>query len=80
MNGYETITIGKSLWPSDSILHLRTRSALAQVIAWCLMAPSYYLNQYVDLSSVMFSENLLKAVAREITQPSISKNYLENYL
>ena len=34
-----------SLWPSDTIWHHRSWSTLAQVIAWCLMAPSNYLNQ-----------------------------------
>ena len=34
-----------TLWPSDTIWHQRSWSTLFQVIAWCLMAPSYYLNQ-----------------------------------
>ena len=31
------------MWPSDAIWRLR--STLAQVMTWCLMAPSHYLNQ-----------------------------------
>ena len=33
-----------SLWPSDAIWWHRSRSAMAQVMAWCLMASSHYLN------------------------------------
>ena len=32
-------------WPSDAILRHRTGSTFVQVMAWCLMAPSHYLNQ-----------------------------------
>ena len=34
-----------SLWPSDVIWRQGSRSTLAQVMACCLTAPSYYLNQ-----------------------------------
>ena len=34
-----------SLWPNDAIWQLISGSTLAQVIACCLMAPSYDLNQ-----------------------------------
>ena len=34
-----------SLWRSDAIRWLR--SGLAQIMAWCLTAPSHYLNQYL---------------------------------
>ena len=34
------------LWPVDIIWRHKTRSTLAQVMAWCLTAPSHYLNQY----------------------------------
>ena len=33
-----------SLWPSDAIWQSRSGSTLAQVMAWCLMIPSHYLN------------------------------------
>ena len=34
-----------SLWPNDITWQHRSRSTLAQVMAYCLMAPSHYLNQ-----------------------------------
>ena len=34
-----------SLWPGDAVWRHRSGSTLAQVMAWCLMAPSHYLNQ-----------------------------------
>ena len=37
--------IVNSLWPSDTMCWHRSGSALAQVMACCLMAPSHYLNQ-----------------------------------
>ena len=33
-------------WLGDIIWRQRTESILVQVMAWCLMAPSHYLNQY----------------------------------
>ena len=33
-----------SLWPSDTIWHHRSLSALFQVMACCLLGPSHYLN------------------------------------
>ena len=33
------------LWPSDTIWQQTSGSTLAQVMAWCLTAPSHYLNQ-----------------------------------
>ena len=35
----------KSLWPSDAIWRKGSMSTLVQVMAWCLTAPSHYLNQ-----------------------------------
>ena len=34
-----------SWWPSDAIWQQRPGPTLSQVMAWCLMAPSHYLNQ-----------------------------------
>ena len=34
-----------SLWPSDAIWWQGSRSTLVHVMAWCLAAPSHYLNQ-----------------------------------
>ena len=38
-------TAVNSLWPDDAIWRQRSESALAQVMACCLTAPSHYLNQ-----------------------------------
>ena len=43
-----------SLWSSDAIWHHETWSRLVQVMAWCLMAPSHYLNEFwLILSKVL---------------------------
>ena len=39
------LIVFNSLWPSDAIWWHRSGSALAQVMACCLAAPSHYLNQ-----------------------------------
>ena len=36
---------GNSLWPDNAIWRNRSGSTLARVMAYCLMAPSHYLNQ-----------------------------------
>ena len=56
-----------SLWPSDSMSHYRTWSALVQAMAWCLMAPSHYLNQCWP--SVRSSDIYLGAISLKISQP-----------
>ena len=38
-------TFVNSLWPNNAILRHGLGSTLAQVMAWCLTAPSHYLNQ-----------------------------------
>ena len=44
-----------SLWPSDTIWWHRSGSTLDQVMAWCLMAPSHYLNQcWLIISQVLW--------------------------
>ena len=46
-----------SLWPSDTISWWwhRSESALAQAMAWCLMAPSHYLKQcWLLISQVLW--------------------------
>ena len=40
-----------SLWPRDTIWRHRSGSTLVQVMAWCLTAPSHYLNQYWLITS-----------------------------
>ena len=62
-----------SLCPSDTIWWQRSGSTLAQVMAWCLTAPSHYLNQYinVDWSSAKSSDIHIRAISQEMPQPSI---------
>ena len=51
------ITLGafNALCPSDAIRQYRSGSALAQVMACCLMAPSHYLNQcWLIISGVLW--------------------------
>ena len=43
--GFPTGFIFNTLWPSDAIWHCVTWLTLVQVMAWCLQAPSHYLNQ-----------------------------------
>ena len=44
-----------SLWPSDTIWRHRSGSPVAQVMAYCLMAPSHYLNQcWLAISEVLW--------------------------
>ena len=39
------ISVFNSLCPSDGIRHWKSLPTLVKVMAWCLMAPSHYLNQ-----------------------------------
>ena len=41
---YHCIDPVNSLWPDDAIWRHRSGSTLAQVMVWCLTAPSHYLN------------------------------------
>ena len=44
-----------SLWPCYAIWRHRSGSTLAQVMAWCPMAPSHYLNQcWIMISEVLW--------------------------
>ena len=44
-----------SLWPSDVFRCHRTWSTLVQVMAWCLMAQSHYLNQcWLIISEILW--------------------------
>ena len=44
-----------SLWPCDAIWRQKSGSTLALVMAWCLKAPSHYLNQCrLIISKVMW--------------------------
>ena len=43
--GFQHTFVNNSLWASDATWRQISGSTLAQVMAWCLTAPSHYLNQ-----------------------------------
>ena len=43
-----------SLWPNDGIWRHRSGPTLVQVIAYCLMAPSHYLNHCCLINKVLW--------------------------
>ena len=44
-----------TLWPGDAIWHQRSWSTLVQVMAWCLTAPSHYLNQcWLNINGILW--------------------------
>ena len=45
MSTHVCSSLKDSLWPCDTIWQHKSGSTLAQVMAWCLTAPSHYLNQ-----------------------------------
>ena len=52
----------------------RSGSTLAQVMAFCLTAPSHYLNQcLLIINKIKSSDIHLRASSQEITQPSITE-------
>ena len=51
---------------SDTIWSHRSRSTLSQVMAWCLRAPRHYLNQCWLISSKVFCDTDLRAIAQEL--------------
>ena len=53
-----------SLWPSDAICRCRSGSTLAQIMACCLTAPSYYLNQRW---LIHYSDVIMSAMVSQIT-------------
>ena len=67
-----------TLWPSDAIWQHRSGSTVAQVKAWCLTAPSHYLNQWwLLISEVVWHPSEGNFTAS--TQDAILKNELEKY-
>ena len=59
-----------AIWPSDAIWRFRSGSALAQVMACCLLAPSHYLNQcWLTISE----GNHLRAISQKIPLISINE-------
>ena len=51
------LSVINSLWPSNTIRGHRSESTLAQVMACCMMAPNYYLNQCSLLSSEVLRQS-----------------------
>ena len=65
-----------SLWPSDTIWWYRSGSTLAQVMAWCLTAPSHYLNQcWLIISKVHLSHYHKKIISSALWHPSEALSY-----
>ena len=65
-----------SLWPRDAIWQQGTESTLAQVMAWCLTAPSHYLNQcWLIISKVLWHS--LEGIIIEDLKIPISKTKLK---
>ena len=50
-----TVNMVNPLWPSDTIQRHRSGSILVHGMAWCLTAPSHYLNQFHWWGSVAFT-------------------------
>ena len=67
------------LWRIDVIWRHRSGSTLAQVMAWCLTAPSHYLNQcWLLIIEVLWHSSESNSTAR--AQAIILQNELESYI
>ena len=65
-----------SLWPTDAIWRHWCGYTLAQVMAWCLMAPSHYLNQcWLLMNEVLWYSSESNSTSR--AQAIILHNELE---
>ena len=61
-----------SLRPNDAIWRHRSQPTLAQVIAWCLMAASHYLNQcWLPIREVIWHSPEKKAIPQRIISLNI---------
>ena len=67
-----------SLWPSDAKLQHLSRSTLAQIMAYCLMAPSHYLNQCWFLMNKVLQHSP-EGNFRVSAKATILYNEFENY-
>ena len=65
--------IFNSLWPGDAIWRIRTGSTLAQVVAYCPMTPSYYLN----LCSLFIGEAQWQSLESNFTKRYLSHRSLK---
>ena len=66
LNAFNSLGLSVTIWPQQS------RSTLAQVMACCSMAQAFTWTS-VDLSSVSFSDNHLRAISQGIPHQSITK-------
>ena len=72
-----------SMWPGDAIWRHRTWFTLSQVMAWCLMAPSHYLNQcWLIISEVLWQSPQWKMLNISILHMSLKITHwiLEQHL
>ena len=76
-------TIFDSLWPGDTIWWYRRGSTLAQVMACCLMAPSYYLNQrWLIINRVLWNapeSNCIRHANESDSKPRNTLGCLDQY-
>ena len=66
-----------SLWPSDDIWWHSFGSTLAQIMAWCLMAPNHYLNQcWLLVKGVLYSLAFihLGAISQDLQLMNLMRN------
>ena len=70
-----------SLWPSDTIWQHRTRSAWAQVMACCLIAPSHYLDQcWLNINEVLWHSIHMRTILQWVSGATILYNEFDCYI
>ena len=83
MESLHTYMIINSVWSSGAIWRHGSESALAQVMACCLTAPSHYLNQYWLTINDIFKYSL-RAIqmkcSRYLSLILIRKLWIQNYI
>ena len=70
--------VANPLWPSHALWADRSGSTLAQIMAWCLTAPSHYLNQCWLLIIVNLWHSP-ESISTANVQATILYNNFENY-
>ena len=66
-----------SLSPSDAIYWKRYWSTMVQIMAWCLMAPSHYLNQYwLEIIPIHLNANSQQMYKMSLRKLSIKNRFL----
>ena len=72
------IIMVNSLWPSDTKWGNRSGSTLDQVMAWCLTAPSHYLNQCWLLIEVVLWNSSESNFTRSAHATCVRRVHIEN--